>query len=237
MNRSEQLEAPVIQEAFEELKKAGKVRFLGVSTHSNEVTIIDTAVKLGYYDVVLTVYNFMSPKELTKSIESANKANVGIVIMKSLMPLSELAKFATDKAEIYKASLKWVLANPNVTNIIPTMRTVEEVNQDVSIVGTKVSYNNMRNLGEYAQALDKEYCRLCGNCSGACPQGVATNDIIRYGVYYAGYGDRDRAIELYRELDTKQTVANCNGCGACSSACPYGLDVVGKITRVHALLA
>ena len=122
-----------------------------------------------------------------------------------------------------------MLADKNVTNIIPTMRTIEEVEQDVSVVGVKLSYNDMKQLEEYAQLLDADCCRMCGTCSKACPRGVAA--------YYTGYGDRDRAMELYRDLPSRQTVVNCNDCGACNSACPYNLDVVGKLKRAHALLA
>ena len=239
MNRPEQVEYPAVLEAFEELKKAGKARFLGVSTHSNEATVINKAVELGYFDVVLTAYNFMSAsdRQLPKAIANAKKADVGIVVMKALKPLKDFANHADHPDEIYKASLKWVLADKNVTNIIPTMRTVEEVEQDVSIAGVQLSYNDMRQLEEYAQLLDADCCRMCGTCSRACPRGVATDDIIRYASYHTGYGDRDRAIELYRALPSKQTVVNCNDCGDCNSACPYNLDVVGKLKRAHALLA
>ena len=237
MNRPEQVEAPVVLEAFEELKKAGKARFLGVTTHSNEAVVLDKTSEMGYFDMVLVVYNIMSPKELTKAIANAKKADLGIVIMKALKPLTGLAKHAERDEEVYKASLKWVLANKNVTNIIPTMRSIEEVEQDMSVVGIKVSYNDMKRLEECAQMLDSDYCRMCGTCSGVCPQGVATTDIIRYASYYTDYGDKDRALGLYRDLDSKQTVANCTQCGMCDSACPYNLDVIGKLQSAHALLA
>lgn len=237
MSNIEQLEAPVILEAFDELKKAGKVRFLGVTTHSNVDAIVNHAVKLGYYDVVLVAYSFMSPKEVSKAIENAKNANVGVVVMKALMPLNELAKHAANKDEIYKASLKWVLANNNVSNIIPTMRTVEEVEQDVSVAGVNLSYGDMLLLEQYAEMIDRDYCRMCGSCSKVCPQGVATNDIIRYGVYYTNYGDKDRAIELYHQLSFNETAANCIDCGRCNRACPYGLNVLDKIKQIHELLS
>jgi CO dehydrogenase/acetyl-CoA synthase alpha subunit len=66
---------------------------------------------------------------------------------------------------------------------------------------------------------------------------VATDDIIRYASYYTDYGDKDRAVELYRDLDLKQTVANCTHCGLCNAACPYNLDVMDKLEKAHALLA
>jgi predicted aldo/keto reductase-like oxidoreductase len=237
MKTSEQVEYPVVLEAFEELKKAGKARFLGVTTHSNQDVVINKAVEMGYFDVVLVAYNFMSPRAHTKAIANAAKANIGVVIMKALKPLKSIADHADHPDEIYKTSLRWILANENVANIIPTMRTIEEAEQDVSVVATKVSYGEIGQLEEYAQLLDGEYCRMCGICSGACPQGVAADDIIRYASYYTDYGDRDRAMGLYRNLAHSQTVDNCNRCGECSSACPYDLGVVDKLERAHALLA
>ena len=41
-----------------DLKKQGKVRFIGISTHKNEPLVINTMVEDGIWDVVLTSYNY-----------------------------------------------------------------------------------------------------------------------------------------------------------------------------------
>ena len=51
------LHEPVLK-ALLQLKKEGKARAIGVSTHANEPEVIRAAAGSGAYDVVLTSYNF-----------------------------------------------------------------------------------------------------------------------------------------------------------------------------------
>ncbi|MBN2814112.1 MAG: aldo/keto reductase, partial [Bacteroidales bacterium] len=50
--------APPLLEAFDELKKQGKVRYVGMSTHRNEPEVIQAAIDSNFYNVVLTAINF-----------------------------------------------------------------------------------------------------------------------------------------------------------------------------------
>ncbi|HIE29808.1 TPA: hypothetical protein EYP66_21270 [Candidatus Poribacteria bacterium] len=234
---AEQVNAPVVQEAFDELKKAGKVRFLGVTTHTNQHKVINAAVKSGAYDVVLVAYNFMSPKNHKEALDNAKKANVGVVIMKAVKALRPLAKSTTPKSVLFQGALKWILEHDSVSNIIPTMASVQEVEEDIVAVSKKMSYGQRRALQFYAQAIDRDYCRMCGTCTENCPRGVEVTDILRYRTYYVADGDTAGATSLYRSLTKDQTVANCDKCGVCNDACPYHLDVVEKLYQAHAMMA
>jgi len=234
---AEQVNAPVVLEAFEELKKAGKVRFLGVSTHTNQNDVVNAAVESGAYDVVLVAYNFMSPRNHKEALDNAKKANVGVVIMKAVKALSPLAKTTTPKSVLFQGALKWVLEHDSVSNIIPTMANIQEVEEDIFVVGKKMSYGQRRALELYAQAIDRDYCRMCGTCTQNCPRGVEVTDILRYRTYYVADGDTAGATTLYRSLAVEQTVANCNKCGICNDACPYHLNVVEKLHQAHVMMA
>src|SRR5512133_1389119 len=63
---------PVIN-AVKKLKKDGKVKFIGFSTHANEPQVINAAADLNTFDVILTSYNFKQTyaKELTEAIHKA----------------------------------------------------------------------------------------------------------------------------------------------------------------------
>ena len=71
--------------AMENLKKEGKTRFIGVSTHRNEPEVIQAAIDSKVYDVVLTAYNFRQPHlaEMKKTMADAAKSGLGIVGMKT----------------------------------------------------------------------------------------------------------------------------------------------------------
>ena len=71
--------------AYEQLKRAGKVRFAGIATHRNEPAVIRAAAKSGFWDVVLTSYNFRQShrEEVRAAIHEAAQAGLGIIAMKT----------------------------------------------------------------------------------------------------------------------------------------------------------
>lgn len=73
-----------VQQAFSDLKKSGKIRFCGVSTHKAR-PVFEYIMSKGFYDVVLTGYNFAAPPEASLILEKAAKAGIGIVTMKNLI--------------------------------------------------------------------------------------------------------------------------------------------------------
>ena len=52
----EELDIPEIYETFLELKKEGKVRFLGVTSHTDPAAIVRKATELGHYDLAMVAY-------------------------------------------------------------------------------------------------------------------------------------------------------------------------------------
>ena len=82
----EMLEYKPIINAVKKLKKEGKIKFMGFSTHANEAAVINAAASLNNWDVILTSYNFKQTyiNELNSAIKKANQAGIGIVAMKTL---------------------------------------------------------------------------------------------------------------------------------------------------------
>ncbi len=69
-------------EAQQIAKKAGKIRFAGVSTHSGQKELIPFLAKNPNVDVILTQYNFSMEPFMNEVIDEAAKAGKGIVAMK-----------------------------------------------------------------------------------------------------------------------------------------------------------
>ena len=59
-NSREEVSIPEIFSTFESLKRDGKVRFLGVSTHNDPAGVLNAAVESGHYDVVMCAYNIIN---------------------------------------------------------------------------------------------------------------------------------------------------------------------------------
>ena len=70
-NSYEEVQIPEIFSTFDEIKKEGKVRFLGVSTHNDPAGVLNAAVDSGHYDVVMCAYNVINGGYLDASIRRA----------------------------------------------------------------------------------------------------------------------------------------------------------------------
>ena len=75
-------EAPI--EALQSLKKDGKTRFIGISTH-NTVEVLNAVIPLNVFDVALVTLNYTMAHDAEKlaTIEKAAKSGIGIVAMKT----------------------------------------------------------------------------------------------------------------------------------------------------------
>ena len=92
-----------------ELRKQGKVRFFGVTTHTNQTEVVNAIAddKDKFFDTVLVAHNFKSPPELKKAIARAAQAGIGVIAMKT-----QAGGYKTDAlgaVSPHQAALKWVL--------------------------------------------------------------------------------------------------------------------------------
>jgi predicted aldo/keto reductase-like oxidoreductase len=109
-------------------------------------------------------------------------------------------------------------------------------------------YSDAPELGNYV-------CRQCGKCS--CPEGIPIQDIFKYEGYFDRqmadgivtntaeyalkerlrfwFGNRELAVERYNALEVKAD--KCNKCGKCTPCCPYGIDIIRKLSIADYKLA
>ena len=79
-----------------EMKKAGKIKYFGFSTHTNMADCLLGAAKLDWIDAIMFTYNFrvMNDPKMVEAVNSCHKAGIGLVAMKTQgggpgMPKSE----------------------------------------------------------------------------------------------------------------------------------------------------
>ena len=110
-----------LMKALESIKKGGKARFIGVSTHGKEQEVIRAAIEGKFYDVVLSGYNFRKSNlvALDAAIGEANQAGMGIIAMKTMAGKF----FDRERTQPIntKAALKWALCHPGIATAIPGM--------------------------------------------------------------------------------------------------------------------
>ncbi|MGD0113175.1 MAG: aldo/keto reductase [Armatimonadota bacterium] len=236
----EQVNSDELWEAFTTARKAGKTRFNGFSSHSNQVTVIRAAIKSGRYDAVLPAHSALTADNIGPVLAEAKKAGVGIIVMKALAAVHDgkgSEAFQGLKGNPYQAAIQWVLKDPNVSTVIVDMPTFDELEQNVAAVTGAVSTAQLEEFEVAVATIAAGTCHLCGACTGQCPAGVRVADIMRYMLYHDGYGDESRALGLYRALPASSTAAACADCGKCRAVCPWGVPVRSRMERAHAVLA
>ncbi len=155
-NSKEEVTIPEIFSTVEALKKEGKVRFLGVSTHNDPAGVLDAAIDTGQYDVVMCAYNIINGGYMEAGIKKAYENGVGIIAMKVAMAvathhkaLQPLPQWRIDKVERIvpgdmKAPMKaylWALQNPYISGVISNLWNEQFINENLSVVGKKVKLN------------------------------------------------------------------------------------------------
>ncbi len=228
---------PETREALLELKKQGKVRFFGVTTHTHQADVLNALVndKDKFFDTALVGYNFKSGPELKEAIARAAKAGIGIIAMKT-----QAGGYKTDALgplSPHQAALKWALQDTNVTAAIPGMKDMSMLQEDLSVMGMKMTAADTRILDSYSRAVEGYYCHLCAECEPTCPQSVAISVVNRCLMYGEGYGNWDLARSTYREISPDATASHCMNCDECVAQCAHGLDISMKMNRARTVFA
>ncbi len=217
-----------ILKALEKAKKEGKTRFVGVSTHRNEPEVIQAAIDSKFYDVVLTAYNYRQDHypEVRKSIAKAAQAGLGVVAMKVF------AGGDWRRVEIVnaKASLKWVLRNPNVHTAIPGFTTFDQMNTDLSVMEDLTLTETEKKDLKLQSSVEGLYCQGCEKCLPQCPHRLPIPDIMRAYLYTYGYRNLGAAQDLLLSLDLPSDP--CRDCQDCPVKCARGFNVADRISDV-----
>ena len=216
--------------ALETIKKSGKARFVGVSTHSNMSEVLDVAAESGFYDVVLTSYNFRDQnlEALEASIARAVAAGLGVVAMKTQAGVY-WDREKTEPIDM-KAALRWALRNPHIATAIPGMTAFDQLELNLEVL------NNPAMTPRDWEALHLEkktgglYCQQCRTCLPQCPAGLPLPSIMRSYMYAYGYGNLGAAHDLLSSLELPD--APCADCRECRVACPQRFDIKNRVTDI-----
>jgi len=222
----EKVSDPKLFEFMSKMKKEGKVRFTGFSSHSNMALLLREAVRSNLHDVALVSYNFTHSKDLKEAVALAAKSGIGIVAMKT--QAGAYKKEKTGGPSPHQAALKYILMDQNISCAVPGVMTIEEIEECAAVMGTSFSKGDSDVLKQYQSFLQGRICTMCGGCTGACSYGVAYGNLLRLVMYRDGY-ENDSLLRESSEMITRQDFLRCSDCPTCSVVCRRGLDVRAQI--------
>ena len=143
---------PEIFEAFEQLKKDGRVRYLGVSAHNDPAGVLNAAIDTGIYSVAMVAYSIVNRKWMEPVLEKAKRKDFGVVAMKVARPVYNGRGNGTpdDTARVkliedampgplkrpQKAYL-WALRNPNLSAVISEITGAALVRENLPLAAPR----------------------------------------------------------------------------------------------------
>lgn len=152
-NSPEELDVPEILETFQRLKRDGKVRFLGLTSHTDPGGVLARAAQLGHYDCAMIAYNVINGGYVERSIREAREKDMGVIAMKVAMSvathhksLQPIPQWRVEKINrIIPGPMKppmkaylWALQNPNISAVISNLWDKTFVQENVALAGRKV---------------------------------------------------------------------------------------------------
>lgn len=238
-----------------EMKKAGKIRFIGFSTHTNMADCLLGASRLDWIDAVMITYNFriVNDPKMIAAIEACAKSGIGLVAMKTQgggpgMPTTKspaelkiadrfLERGFTDK----QAKLKVVWENPHIASICSQMPNLTILSANVAAARdkTKLTREDFELLRQYALETRADYCAGCGRiCQAAVGGDVPVNEVMRCLMYHLDYGEAELARQTFAVLPEKirERLVEVDYSRA-ERVCPQGLPIAALMRRATELLA
>jgi aryl-alcohol dehydrogenase-like predicted oxidoreductase len=237
-----------------EMKKAGKIKAFGFSTHTNMEDCLLGAAKLDWIDAVMTTYNFqvMNTPKMQEAVNACAKAGIGLVAMKSQAGRPGSPQIASEaKLEMVdrflkrgftdkQAKLKVIWENPHFASICSQMPnlTILSANVAAALDQTKLAREEFDSLRQYALQTKSDYCAGCGKiCQEAVGGAVPVNEVMRCLMYHRYYGEPELARQTFAglPLEIRQRLTEVDFSKA-EQACPQGLAITALMRQAKEML-
>ena len=203
--------------ALNEAKEEGKVKHIGITTHSIEV--LEREVNRNIFETVQFPYNIVE-KQAEELFTKAKENNIGIIVMKPL---------AGGAINDSKLAIKYILNNENISVIIPGMESIMQIEENSSVQKGAYSQKEKDKINSLRKELDSNFCRRCGYCQ-PCPIGINIPLMFLCEGYYLRYNLKEWALSRYESMKTKPS--ECVKCGKCESKCPYNIKIRDRIDEI-----
>jgi predicted aldo/keto reductase-like oxidoreductase len=240
------LSDPDVKAAFEKLKKAGKIRFCGLSCHDRRLPeIVTAAAENGWIDQIMIQYNYrtVGTDTVRRALDAASKANLAIVAMKtqggagSFREAAAAPKFKEFVDKGFKkeaAAIKTVFSDQRVHAVVSEMTNRDMLYENMGAARDhSLTLREQSLLEEHRRATAHLYCHGCGHHCEPAAGGVAVTEILRYLRYHEVYGKRERARELYQALAPEAREFKNAELASAQAACPHGLPIVQLLNRAE----
>ena len=210
--------------AYQALRKArddGKIRFIGISSHSIPTAM--QALKTGLFQTLQFPFNFIENDPANELFPFARQHHVGIIGMKPL---------GGGLLESAKLCFGFLQQHPDVVPI-PGIRAKKEADEIIALYRhpQPLSRADLKEMKNIQTALGKEFCHRCEYCM-PCEQGVLIPSVLMFKAATKRLSPEGVSAWLAKAMES---VAECIECGQCEEKCPYRLPIADLLKENLAL--
>lgn len=245
------------KETAEAIRKSGKAKFVGFSSHHKDrAQIIDAAAKAGYVDAIMLQYRPWLDKDsaLYKALDTCFEKQVGLISMKQIAGqffgdkpqgniLDDVVKrvpmLRERKLTPFQGLLHAIWTDERISTICVSMRNTDQIRENIDAARQfePVKAADIRSLRDESVAHGSTLCADCdGRCSVAAGTRAELGNLTRFLTYYEHLGDRREAREQYRRLSAEARTWTGADLAAARDACPNALDFAQLLPRAERLL-
>lgn len=210
------------------LKREGKARFLGLSGHDAKTAM--QAVESGYLDVLMHPVGIdRAADPLAGSLyHLCASRGVGLVAMKTFAGGALLRR---DKPATPIQCISYTLSQPGVATALVGASNLAELQADLQFLRATEEEKDFASALEGLKEGLQGICVYCRHCH-PCPAQIDIPAILRL-VAASERGVSTALHAGYQALAAK--ASSCDRCGACVKRCPFGVDVLARMSRATEL--
>jgi hypothetical protein len=230
----------------EAMKKAGKIKLFGFSTHTNMEECLEGAAKLPWIDGIMFTYNYrlMHEPRMKEAVEACYRAGIGLTAMKtqgggpvksdSESEIEMAGRFMQKGFSDNQAKLMAVWQDKRIASICSQMPnlTIMATNAAAAVEQTRLSKSDRALLAQYAEETCGDYCAGCERlCSEVLAQRVEISKVMRCLMYFHSYQDLGLARSTFQSLpaQTRELLTQMDF-SAAERSCPRNLQI-GRLMR------
>ncbi len=238
-----------LKEAAEALKKTGKVKFVGFSTHDAMIAQqIQNAAEGGFIDVIMLKYTPWLDKSsaLNKALDACHAKGIGLVSMKQIA--GQALKLTEQNVPSLKAKgltpaqglLQAIWTDERFSASCVTLKNIEQVVENAD-AARRFEPLKQAVIDELRDAVIAAGPTMCPGCDGRCADAGGTKarlgDLARFYTYHEDHGMRGVARDEYAALTTEERDWAGADLAAAREACHHKIDFSKLLPEVDRLLS
>ncbi len=237
------------KETADAIRKSGKAKFVGFSTHhQRRPEILQAAAEGGFVDVIMLQNNPWIAEEdaMNRALDACHKKGIGLVSMKQVAGnwnLQEISRRLPGLKEKgltpYQGLLHAIWTDERFSSCCVSMRNTDQIRENADAARTfkPMTTAEIHQLRDACIAAGPTLCAGCdGRCSAAAGTAAELGNLTRFLTYHEHHGNRSEARRLYSELSEAARDWTGADLEAARHACPNKLDFAKLLPRADHLL-